>query len=253
MKQPSALFLGNTRMEFESLDSTNRYARSILDSGTPEGTLILAHNQTAGKGLASNTWYAQSHKNLSFSLILYPRHLPGNQIFLLTCMVSLAMVKTVKNFFPEMPVQIKWPNDILINGKKICGILIENTWKSNQLHTSIIGIGVNLNTTEFPEELQAKASSLFLETGQETDSNAFINVFCSILEALYLQNRNNPRSDLKQHYLGALWKYQEWSRFEWDGAIQDGMIIGVDTGGKLAIQTRENAVKYFDLKEIVYH
>lgn len=252
MSQPEPMFMGVTRLELDELDSTNRYARDLLESRPPEGTLILAHTQTAGRGLAENTWYAEPRASLSFSLILYPGHIPPNRLFGLSILTANSLADSLQALYPGYPVQIKWPNDLLLNEKKIAGILIENTWQASRLSACIVGVGLNLNTRHFPEALQAKASSLLLETGKEISAEAFFGQFLSRLEGSYLQSRGSGYDFRKQDYLFRLWRYQEWATYYWEGQQQEGMIIGVSPEGKLAVQTRENSVKYFDLKEIVY-
>lgn len=252
MKQHTPLFIGSTRLDFESLPSTNLYARELLDSRPPEGTLIHSLQQPEGKGLAGNSWYAEPHNNLSFSLILYPKTISGRDIFSLNILVSIALLNSLQELYPNYPFRIKWPNDLLLNEKKIAGILIENTWKNEHLHACIVGIGLNLNTQSFPSALRNKAGSLILETGIRIEADHFLNSFCSHFEALYLQSRSQTPDFKKQEYLSALWRYQEWATYEWGGKSQEGMIIGVDPSGKLALQTKDNQVLYFDLKEIVY-
>lgn len=252
MNQPTALFMGLSRMEFEVLDSTNSFALRLLDSRPPEGTLILARNQTGGRGQAGNTWYAESGNNLSFSLILYPTCITDDKIFILSQMVSVALRQTILHYLPAAEVHIKWPNDILLNGKKIAGILIENTWKHHRISASVMGIGLNLNTRTFPEEIREKATSFFLYTQKEVVPEDFLSHFNKNLEVLYLQLIAGNRDSIQRNYLSALWRYQEWAHFIWENHPQEGMIIGVNVDGKLAVQTKNNALRYFDLKEIVF-
>lgn len=252
MKQHTPLFIGSTRLDFDSLPSTNQYARELLESNPPEGTLINAFQQPEGKGLAGNIWYSEPHNNLSFSLILYPKSIGGQNLFSINILVSVALLNCLQELYPQEHFQIKWPNDLLLNEKKIAGILIENTWRNSRLHACIIGIGLNLNTQSFPQNLQTKAGSLLLETGIRIESNDLLHSFCAHFEALYLQSRNQTADFKKQEFLSALWRYQEWAIYEWGGRTQEGMIIGVDASGKLALQTKDNQVLYFDLKEIVY-
>lgn len=252
MSQPEPMFMGATRLELDELDSTNRYARDLLESHPPEGTLILAHTQTAGRGLAQNTWYAEPGTSLTFSLILYPSHIPGNRLFDLSILTANVLAATLDSLYPGFAVQVKWPNDLLLNEKKIAGILIENTWQSSRLSACILGIGLNLNTRHFPESLRDKATSLLLETGIEISAEVFFLHFLSRLEGAYLQSRRIGYDFQKPEYLSRLWRYQEWVTYHWDNQQQEGMIIGVSPDGRLAVQTRENQVKYFDLKEIVY-
>jgi len=264
MSQSSTLFIGHSRLEFPELDSTNTRAMQMAGDHPPEGTLILAHKQSAGRGQAGNVWFSAPGDNLSFSMILYPSTLTGENIFLLNQMVSLALIQTLRSFLPDEILHIKWPNDILLREKKVAGILIENIWKDKKLHTCIAGIGLNVNNESFPPELEGKAVSMYQTCGQKFSFTQILDVFCKNLEAFYLQIRAGRYAYVQQSYLGALWRYQEWATFrlgETLGAGPDfpdekkkfpGMIIGVQAGGKLAIQLENNQVLYFDLKEIVF-
>lgn len=148
---------------FPSIPSTNTYAKSIAwDSA--EGTVIITDEQTQGRGRRGRNWHSPANQNIYLSLLLKPE-IPIQQVPLFTQMAAAAVWEALS---PELPkLEIKWPNDLMVNNKKICGILTEMSGEMNALHYLVIGIGINVNTTaeDFPDELKPIASSLRLETG----------------------------------------------------------------------------------------
>jgi BirA family biotin operon repressor/biotin-[acetyl-CoA-carboxylase] ligase len=147
----------------DEIDSTNAEAMRLIKQGKPaEGTCIVAGFQHNGRGQRSNTWTSRPGENLLASFILYPRPAMAQQPFLLSKCIALAVLKTIKSF-SSSNVSIKWPNDIMIDGKKAAGILLENQWAGSNWQTAIAGIGINVNQTEFALE---KATSLAFHTTQ---------------------------------------------------------------------------------------
>jgi BirA family transcriptional regulator, biotin operon repressor / biotin---[acetyl-CoA-carboxylase] ligase len=255
MSQLSPLFIGRSRLVYASLASTNEAAGELLASHPPDGTLVLAHAQTRGKGQAGNVWYSQAGENFSGSFILYPSFIPPEPVFILNRLASVAVLRALQTLAPDQNFQIKWPNDLYCNGKKIAGILIENQWNTGTLRSAVIGIGVNVNNTEFPEALKASACSLHLCTGKTYAIEHVADHIAACMEPLYLQLRSGNKAALQKAYLDNLYRYQEWSNYalpDTPDTIFSSMIIGIDAQGKLALQTLDQKVLYFDLKEIVF-
>jgi BirA family biotin operon repressor/biotin-[acetyl-CoA-carboxylase] ligase len=129
----------NRIIEIAKVDSTNLYAeRLVNEQNVPEGTIILTHEQTAGKGQGENVWLSEPFKNLTISMILYPRFLPIDQQFLLNEAVSLGVIDFIHTLLPQGSCKVKWPNDICYNSSKLAGILINNTISGSSFVTSII-------------------------------------------------------------------------------------------------------------------
>ena len=149
---------------FTSTPSTNDEAKSIAWDAL-EGTVIIADEQTQGRGRRGRNWHSPANKNIYISLILKPE-IPIQQVPLFTQMAAAAVWEALSLELPDL--QIKWPNDLMVNGKKICGILTEMSGEMTGLHYLVIGIGINVNTeaSDFPEDLREIATSLRLETGQ---------------------------------------------------------------------------------------
>ncbi len=147
------------------VDSTNSYAKKLAEQGELEGTLVVAERQTAGRGRRGRHWESPEGVNVFMTLILRPELHPS-RISGMTLLAALALAKAIKEMF-SVDVAIKWPNDVIVAGKKVCGILTEMSSEENFVHYAVVGMGINVNQQSFPEELQEKATSLFLETGEK--------------------------------------------------------------------------------------
>ena len=158
------LFVGKVIHHFEQLPSTNEYATDFITKNKPsEGTVISASNQTAGRGQHDSIWESTANQNLTLSIVFYPTFLlPKHQFWL-----SQAIALGVRDFIAmntNKKVFIKWANDIYIEHKKVAGILIQNSISGTAIMNSTVGIGININQSEFGFEGNERATSLFLET-----------------------------------------------------------------------------------------
>jgi BirA family transcriptional regulator, biotin operon repressor / biotin---[acetyl-CoA-carboxylase] ligase len=171
----------------ESVETTQKIARSLANEGVPEGTLVVAEEQFGGKGRMARQWYSPKYSGIWMSLILRPI-IPFQQAPQLTLLTAVAVVQAIEHLTDLKP-QIKWPNDILINRKKVTGILTELQAESDRIHSVIIGIGMNVNqqTSDFPEELQDIATSLLIEGGKKVSRASLIQEVLVRMEVLYEQ------------------------------------------------------------------
>ncbi|HUL44913.1 MAG TPA: biotin--[acetyl-CoA-carboxylase] ligase [Bacteroidota bacterium] len=158
---------GRVIYPFDVLDSTNTRAKEYALARAPEGTLVVADEQTAGRGRMGRSWHSEKGKNLIFSLILRPRISP-QMIGMLSLWSSVAITRALSTSF-SFPVACKWPNDIQVRRKKCCGILSECIFEGRQLAAAVVGIGLNVNQTEFPDDLRTLATSLAVESGGNVD------------------------------------------------------------------------------------
>ena len=147
---------------FEELDSTNKKIDELARDGAEHGTVIVADKQTAGKGRRGRTWESPAGTNLYFSILLRPE-IEVEKAPMLTLIMAYSVAKVLQEEW-KLEVSIKWPNDLVISGKKICGILTEMVLDESQIGHVVVGTGINVNVTEFPEELSDKATSLYLES-----------------------------------------------------------------------------------------
>jgi BirA family biotin operon repressor/biotin-[acetyl-CoA-carboxylase] ligase len=241
----TTLFIGQNHIKLREVDSTNDYAAILMKSGNPmEGTLVSAANQTKGKGQRGKLWLSESGSNLILSIILYPAFLSADRQFELNKAISFGVATFIAHYVTSKKVSIKWPNDIYVGDNKIAGILIENTVRNNNIQSSIIGIGCNINQDNFEKSIP-NPTSLKLETGDDYSISDCIKSICSFIEAKYLDLRNNHSTFSSDAYNNLLYRKNEMSLFEKpDGTQISGIIRGVDKNGRLIIEN-ENGEKIF--------
>lgn len=249
------LFVGQNNIHLNTVASTNSYASELLRQIKPvEGTLIYTFNQQKGRGQRGNAWESEANKNIALSLILNPSFLQAEHQFLITKIISLSiadvMAELLHPYGLSSKIKIKWPNDIYVGDKKIAGILIENTLRENNIQSSIIGIGINFNQTEFVTT--KNATSLKLVTNKEFDLMYGIESICGFIEARYLQLKTNKLDGIAREYLQNLYKFEEWSNYSSKDQIFSGKISGVSPSGKLQLELLSHEIKEFDLKEIMF-
>lgn len=245
------LFVGKNFVELPEVGSTNSFATKLLESQPSEGTVVWSHAQTAGRGQQNNQWFATPGANLTFSIILFPRFLSPSRIFALNKVISIALCRVLRAQLPEREVLIKWPNDILVDRKKIAGILVENQLDGRGLQSSILGIGLNVNEQHFPEELQAKATSMALEGVQVPKLRPLLSQILQQVEALYLQLRSGKTFPMDREYLEHLYGYQEHVDLKIDGKMEKPMLVGVDLDGRLALE-RGGKLHYYQMKSLEF-
>lgn len=248
---PSNLFTLEKRIRLAETDSTNADALQLLPQQPAEGTLIQADFQRKGRGQKGNIWTAAPGVNLMFSLILYPHFLPLNRVFQLSKAVSLALLQAVQRFIPDKRLQIKWPNDLLLEGKKVAGILIENQLEGSTLKSGIIGIGLNVNQAFFSPELNPKACSMRQYVSMDLDRDAILSTFLEQFSYRYHELQQVQYERLDRDYYDQLYGYQETIPLaDTDGSFE-GQIIGLDPQGRLAVQKGE-ALRYYGFKEVQF-
>jgi BirA family biotin operon repressor/biotin-[acetyl-CoA-carboxylase] ligase len=241
--------VGQSLVFMPECHSTNDEAlQRIRASKTPEGTVIITDNQTKGRGQRSNVWITSPGVNLTFSIILTPSFLPVKDQFYLNMAISLGIADCIQHLIPQKIVRIKWPNDIIIDDKKVCGILIENQLSGQRIQHSVVGIGLNVNQTQFEFN---KASSLQALSGKTFPLAETLEVLLERIEARYLMLRNQHLHKLHADYLSVMYWLNEHHIFS-DAYNQfEGKIIGVDEIGRLRIQVG-GEVKIFSVKEVNY-
>jgi BirA family biotin operon repressor/biotin-[acetyl-CoA-carboxylase] ligase len=168
---------------FRQVDSTNTALKNLADQGAPEGTIAIAEEQTGGRGRLGRSWSSPAGKGISLSILLRPSLAPGDTP-LFTLMTAAAVTQGINNVAPGLSIGIKWPNDLLISRRKVCGILTEIKAEADLLHYLIIGIGINVNSKleDFPPELKKIATSIYLENNKTEVSRQKLT--CSILQKL---------------------------------------------------------------------
>jgi BirA family biotin operon repressor/biotin-[acetyl-CoA-carboxylase] ligase len=245
----NTIFTGKTLVYLPSCHSTNDYAAKLLSEGNPmEGTLVITPNQTAGKGQRGNKWEAETGKNLTFSLIFKPSFLKVGSQFYLNIISSLAVRDTLAQLL-ESDLKVKWPNDIYLFNNKISGILIQNAIKGDQIGTTIIGIGINVNQEHFSDKKAISMKNHHL--GKEFLLEEVLNKVLEKVEMYYLKLRANHFAELYQMYLGHLYKYNEKHIFKAGDDLFQGTIVGLDENGRLLILS-DSGVRAFEFKEVEF-
>jgi len=234
---------------FERLGSTNAYATSLPTADAPHRTVIVTDDQFAGRGQKGNTWYAAPGQNLTFSLILRLSGWRAEDVFYLSKCAALMLMQATRELLPQSEVLIKWPNDLLIDGQKAVGILIENQLEGAHLRGSILGIGLNVNQIHFDEAIRQRTTSLKLASGQDFSPRLVLLKLLEAWEPLeeLLLARDWPR--INRLYLKGLYGYQETRLVRIEDEIMEAMIVGVEASGRLALVIAEE-VRYFDIKEV---
>ncbi len=239
-----ALF-GKEIIHLSEIDSTNNFAAKLLSENLCQnGSVIMADVQTQGKGQRGNIWLSESGKNLLSSFIFKSDNLSVDRQATLTWATSLSLIETLRKF--NIEVQVKWPNDIVVAGKKIAGILIENQLQGSKINCSIIGIGVNLNQTSF-ENLNA--TSLLLETKKTVEPKSFLAFLAQEMNLLFQFDNNSDL--LKKEYENNLFQMNELKRYKDENGEFYGKIIGTSDEGKLIIE-KSNKIETYGMKEVVF-
>jgi BirA family transcriptional regulator, biotin operon repressor / biotin---[acetyl-CoA-carboxylase] ligase len=247
----SGLFVGQNLITIQHVDSTNSYLKELLSNSkpVPEGTVIMAESQYAGRGQHNNGWHSEPGKNLTFSLLLKPSFLPAAQQFDLTRAVSLGIIEALEPVLGD-DLRIKWPNDIYYKDKKLGGILIENILQGNQIKNSVVGIGLNINQDDFPLEI-AKAVSIKQILHRDYDLRFILSEICKNIEAAYLNLRSNRFEDVRNAYMARLYWLNEDKMFKVKERVFKGKIIGVKENGPLIVADATQTSEY-NQKEIEF-
>lgn len=232
---------------FDKTASTNDDAR---DAKYRDGDIVWADFQTAGRGQRGHTWQSRAGENLTFSVVLEPTFLPVTEQFMLLEAVALALT----DFFASLGVKtaVKWTNDIYVGDKKAVGILIEHSYAGGKLARTIVGIGINVNQTDFPSDIPNPVS-LALLTGKRYELEALLRDFEQSLGRRYEQLRRGEWDTLQSDYHSALYRRDE--RYVYalpNGEKFGGIIRGVKPQGELIVELDDGRVTSFLFKEIEF-
>lgn len=232
-------FLGHEIRYFKQTDSTNTQAMTWAEEGAPEGSLVIAEHQTQGRGRQGRAWESKGSQNLLFSLILRPNLSPSH-LSLLTIITSLSVAEAIQEVTTPLPVLIKWPNDILLNQKKCCGVLIETAHSTAQPQV-VVGIGINVNQASFSEGISHKATSLLLETGRHADRLQLLARILLRLEHYYKALDEETAPIFIDKYTQTLAYLNESINLRQHGTenFRQGIIRGISASGALLFETNQ--------------
>lgn len=225
---------------FDTIDSTNTKAQELAEKGYPSGTLVVADKQESGKGRRGRSWVSPSGAGIFMTLMIKPDINPNNAS-MLTLVAALAVAKAITSVTGEEAL-IKWPNDIVVNGKKVCGILTEMNAQFDYINHIVVGIGINVHNESFPEEISQMASSLMIEAGGKRFHRAqIIAETMSYFEQYY-------DTFLKTQDLSALVREYDELLVNMNKAVRvldpkepfDGKAMGITPKGELIVDTWES-------------
>ena len=240
--------IGSQVFRFDEVASTNDSLRTLIDNGeASHGAVVTTQFQTSGRGQSGNSWESEARKNLLLSMHLIPYNIIASEQVYLNLFAGLAVFDFVDSFFPGK-AKIKWPNDIYVEGKKIAGILIENSLQGNVIKNSVIGIGVNINQSAF---LNGRSTSLQALTGREFNMDELLVNIIASANHRYDELLQHLKQKLMTDYLKVLFLRGETAQFEINDALVEGEIIGIDETGRLKLKVGKD-VKLFSHQEIKY-
>ena len=211
--------------------------------------MIIADRQTLGRGRLGRSWHSEPGSGLYISTLLRPPLPPES----LACITLMAGVATASTLQQHAPVKLKWPNDILLNGKKLAGILCEYVPKRDTLPAIIVGIGINLNHTHFPKNIQESATSLQLETGITADRTDIAFNLLQNLDSEYEKFRQGKRENLIQKWTEQTDMFGKTITVYQKGNSLVGKALGLDPHGKLILQTPQGDQKVLDSGEVSFN
>jgi BirA family biotin operon repressor/biotin-[acetyl-CoA-carboxylase] ligase len=240
---------GSYTIFLEETSSTNEALKiEELNKKLPEGSVLYTNFQSKGKGQQEAKWESESHKNILMSALYYPVFLKPEEQMWLNMAISLACKKFLSALLPHSDVFIKWPNDLVCEGKKLGGILIENSLQGAKIRSSIVGIGMNINQQEFSIE---KAGSISQIINKELDIKELRISLYQCLDEYYSLLKAKQFVSIKTQYESYLLFKGKETSFLIDGNEVKGTVLGIGTYGKLHLLINDE-IKSFANKEIVF-
>jgi len=235
--------LGQSVVTHAEIDSTNTEVRRLAEAGAVEGTVVVADRQSAGRGRLGRRWESPSGVNLYCSILLRP-DIPLHQASQLTFLSAVAVAETL-NAVCGLDAQVKWPNDILVGGAKISGLLNEMNAETEQIHFVILGIGVNLNmlAAQFPSELNYRATSALLETGQPIDRQLFLRTLLEKLDGYYGEFLQDGFIPIRRRWEALCNTINATVKVDMGSYQLTGTVVGLDPDGALRLQLEDGTIE----------
>ena len=239
--------MNETFIHLNETHSTNSYLRELImrEKEQPEGTVVITDYQTAGRGQKGNSWESERGKNLTFSILLHPNHIPPGKQFILSQLISIAIVGVLKKY--DRHFTIKWPNDIYWKEKKIAGMLIEVDLTGSSLSNAIIGIGININQRHFKSDAPNPVS-LTQITGKEHNLSELLD---SIVDE-YNKYTPDNEEEIRQKYMALLFRNKGVYPYLYGEEIFNASIEGIEPNGQLILKKENGSIHTFAFKEISF-
>lgn len=244
-------------LELDEVTSTNDYLHGYRPLQERRITLATAEYQTAGRGSGTNHWESQKGKNLLFSILVHPRHIQPWRMFVLSEVLALSIQEAVNTFVSSYPsqitphLQIKWPNDIYHDDQKLCGMLIENDLQGNVVENCIMGVGININQTQFRSDVP-NPISLARILGKETERRFVLERVMEYFTRYYEWTEQGRCDELHEMYLAHLYRKDESHRFIDAKGEFKGTIVTVEPTGHLIIVDEKGEKRSYAFKEVEY-
>jgi BirA family biotin operon repressor/biotin-[acetyl-CoA-carboxylase] ligase len=237
---------------FEELPSTNSKIKELCDNHPlPEFSIVIARQQSAGRGQQGNHWESEPGKNLTFSIVIYPNFIKIQDQFIISQWISVAIIKTLAKYIPQ-GLKIKWPNDIYVNNKKLAGILIENTLKGANLERAVIGIGLNVNQEVFTSNAP-NPTSLIQLTKSPTDLNALLEELLMTMSDEYSKLISGEIQLIQNDYTENLFRNDGmFHEFKDTKGMFKAMLSGIDNFGRLKLKKENGDLMTYEFKEVEY-
>lgn len=217
-----------------------------------EGKLILADRQTGGRGQRGASWESDEGTDLTFSILLYPKRLVPEEQFDLSRAVTLGIAEAVMYLHPSLndTLRIKWPNDLLVNDKKLAGVLIENNLQGQRITSAVVGIGFDLKRTEREERLGH--TSLETETGMRIEGEEMLERICKGIERRYFQLNDGDVKGIRENFNERCYLFGQWGTFQ-DGSEKfRARVREVDPKGRLVIERMNGKEERYSVKELSF-
>jgi len=237
-------------IKLNAIDSTNEYIKKIKDSFEDKEIVVVTFNQTLGKAQMGKVWLSEPNKNVCMSFIFKELEINVANNFKLNIIVSLLLVKVLKNLGLK-ELSVKWPNDILSDGKKLCGILIESNINKTDITQSIIGIGLNVNQSFFGDLINA--TSIINSINNHSDLDEISSKIISEFENFRNFLDNSDFNKLKDDYLELLHGFKVEKKFRISGNVFKGEIIDINSDGLLIVKIEEKKLQFKNQEiELIY-
>lgn len=249
-RQLSTQWLGQGISYFQELHSTNSYVKSLSADEIEHGSLCITDNQTRGRGQYERNWESETGKNLTFSLVFTPPTTERFHVLTLAC--ALALVEYLNEIVKENPcASIKWPNDVVLQNKKIAGLLTESMFNGNKLDRLVIGIGLNVNQEKFSPELKEKATSVRLEKEESVAREKLLADLLSRIEYSYHlwdRRKTDLLKSINQNIVG----YGQWVGLKVNDELREGTfkLLGINETGKLLLLNKDGGIESFSYEQI---
>lgn len=240
----NTLFTGKILIREPEMLSTNDFGKILISKTNPiDGTVIITDAQTKGKGQGNNTWVTKPGENLTFSIIYNTSFLKASQQFYISMAIANGVYLALSEAIPNQVFKIKWPNDLICQQKKVGGILIENSIMGQYLKYSIVGIGINVNQSDFNG--LHHASSLKKISQKEFDLNTVLNWLCEKIEQQFLILKQGKFNAILKMYNHNLYRKDENVAFKKEDALVHGIVKEVNDNGQLGLEAF-NQIQYFN-------